>query len=72
VVITIIASSVLLLSVAVVSAADHAFDQISLALPIFFILFLLATSIGEWLELEECFIESTPRLSSIRPRAPPA
>jgi hypothetical protein len=72
VVITIIASSVLLLSVAIVSAADHAFDQISLALPIFFILLLLATSIGEWLELEDCFIESKPRLSIIRTRAPPA
>jgi hypothetical protein len=67
-----IIASVLLLSVAIVSAADHGFDQVSLALPILFVLLLLATSIGEWLDLEDCFIEPKPRLSIIRTRAPPA
>jgi hypothetical protein len=62
----------LLLSVAITSGAGHGFDQIALALPIFFVVLLLATSIGDWLELEDFFIEPESRLSLVCPRAPPA
>ena len=71
VVISIIAF-LLLLSVAITSGAGHGFDQIALALPIFFIVLLLATSVGDWLEFEDFFIEPGPRLSTVCPRAPPA
>jgi hypothetical protein len=63
---------VLLLSTAITSGAGHGFDQIALALPIFFVLLFLATSIGNWLQLEDFFIEPKPRLSTFRTRAPPA
>jgi hypothetical protein len=62
----------LLLSVAITSGAGHGFDQIVLALPTFFVILVLATSIGDWLELEDFFIEPEPRLSTVCPRAPPA
>jgi len=71
VVISIIAF-LLLLSVAITSAAGHGFDQIALALPVFFVVLLLATPVGDWLELEDFFIEPEPRLSTVCPRAPPA
>jgi hypothetical protein len=63
---------VLVLSTAITSGAGHGFDQIALALPIFFVLLFLATSIGNWLQLEDFFIEPKPRLSTFRTRAPPA
>ena len=62
----------LLLSVAITSGAGHGFDQIALALPIFFVVLLLATPLGDWLELEDFLIEPEPQLSSVCPRAPPA
>jgi hypothetical protein len=62
----------LLLSVAITSSAGHGFDQIALALPIFFVVLVFATSISNWLELEDFFIESEPPLSAVCPRAPPA
>jgi len=62
----------LLLSVAITSGAGHGFDQIALALPIFFVVLLFAKSIGDWLELEDFFIEPEPLLSAVCPRAPPA
>ena len=62
----------LLLSVAITSGAGHGFDQIALALPIFFVVLLLATPVGDWLELEDFLIEAEPQLSSVCPRAPPA
>jgi len=71
VVISIIAF-LLLLSVAITSGAGHGFDQIALALPIFFVVLLLATSIGDLLELEDFFIEPESRLFLVSPRAPPA
>jgi hypothetical protein len=71
VVISIIAF-LLLLSVAITSGAGHGFDRIALALPIFFVVLFLATSVGDWLELEDFFIEPEPRLSTVCPRAPPA
>ena len=71
VVISIIAF-LLLLSVAITSGTGHGFDQIALALPIFFVVLLLATPVGDWLELEDFFIEAEPRLSTVCPRAPPA
>jgi hypothetical protein len=63
---------VLVLSIAIASGAGHAFDQIALALPIFFVLLFLATSIGDWLRVEDFFVELAPRLSTSLSRAPPA
>jgi uncharacterized Tic20 family protein len=63
---------VLILSIAITSGAGHGFDQIALALPIFFVLLFLATSIGDWLPLEDFFIEPKPRLRTSHTRAPPA
>jgi hypothetical protein len=62
----------LLLSVAISSSAGHGFDQVALALPILFVVLVFATSISDWLELEDFFIESEPPLSAVCPRAPPA
>jgi ABC-type polysaccharide/polyol phosphate export permease len=62
----------LVLSIAIASGADHGFDQISLALPIFFVLLFLATSIGDWLQVEDFFTEPKPRFSTSLTRAPPA
>jgi hypothetical protein len=63
---------VLALSLAIAAGAGHSFDQIALALPIFFILLFLPTSIGDWLQVEDCTTESRPRLSTPLGRAPPA
>jgi hypothetical protein len=62
----------LVLSVAIASGAGHGFDQISLALPIFFVFLFLATSIGDWLQVEDFFTEPKPRFSTSLTRAPPA
>jgi hypothetical protein len=62
----------LVLSIAIASGAGHGFDQISLALPIFFVLLFLATSIGDWLKVEDLFTQLKPRLSTSLTRAPPA
>jgi choline-glycine betaine transporter len=63
---------VLALSLAITSGAGHDFGQIALALPIFFVLLFLATSIGDWLQVEDFFAEPKPRLSTSHTRAPPA
>jgi hypothetical protein len=63
---------VLLLSLAITTGAGHSFDQIALALPIFFVLLFLATSTGAWLQVEDFFAEPKPRLSTSPTRAPPA
>jgi choline-glycine betaine transporter len=63
---------VLVLSLAIATGAGHSFDQIALALPIFFVLLFLATSIGDWLQVEDFITESKPRLSASLSRAPPA
>jgi hypothetical protein len=62
----------LVLSIAIASGAGHGFDQISLALPIFFVFLFLATSIGDWLQVEDFFTEPKPRFSTSLTRAPPA
>ncbi len=62
----------LVLSIAIASGAGHGFDQISLALPIFFVFLFLATSIGDWLQVEDLFTEPKPRFSTSLTRAPPA
>ena len=62
----------LVLSIAIAAGAGHGFDQISLALPIFFVFLFLATSIGDWLQVEDFFAEPKPRFSTSFPRAPPA
>lgn len=66
-----IAALVVILSVAVTSGAGHGFEQIALALPIFFVLLFLA-SIEDWLQLEDSLIQPEPRLSLSHTRAPPA
>ena len=63
---------VLILSIAATAGAGQGYDQIALALPIFFVLLFLATSIGDWLQSKDFFIESKPRLSTFHTRAPPA
>jgi hypothetical protein len=71
-VVVLLIALVLILSTAVTSSAGHGFDQITLALPIFFVLLFLATTIGDWLEAEDFFIRLKPRLSLSPTRAPPA
>jgi hypothetical protein len=63
---------VLALSIAITSGVGHSFDQIALALPIFFVLLFLAASIGDWLEAEDPAFESKPWFSNSLTRAPPA
>jgi hypothetical protein len=62
---------VLALSIAITSGVGH-FDQIALALPIFFVLLFLAVSIGEWLREEDLGFEPQPCFSTSLTRAPPA
>jgi hypothetical protein len=62
----------LVLSIAITSGAGHGFDQIALALPIFFVFLFLATSIGDWLQVEDFSAQPKPRLSTSLTRAPPA
>jgi TRAP-type C4-dicarboxylate transport system permease small subunit len=62
---------VLALSVAITSGVGHSFDQIALALPIFFVLLFLAASIS-WLQAEDLLLELKPRFSNSLTRAPPA
>jgi peptidoglycan/LPS O-acetylase OafA/YrhL len=66
-----IAALVVILSVVVTSGAGHGFEQIALALPIFFVLLFLA-SIEDWLQLEDSLLQPEPRLSLSHTRAPPA
>jgi hypothetical protein len=63
---------VLIASIAITLGAGHSFDQITLTLPIFFVLFFLATSVGDWLDIEDIAFEPTPWLSPSFPRGPPA
>ncbi len=62
---------VLALSIAITSGVGH-FDQIALALPIFFVLLFLAVSIGDWLQAEDPALEPRPCFSTSPARAPPA
>jgi hypothetical protein len=63
---------VLALSIAITSGAGHSFDQIALALPIFFVLLSLAVSVGDWLQAEDLGFETQPQFSTSHTRAPPA
>jgi hypothetical protein len=63
---------VLLLSIAITSGVGHGLDQVTLALPILFVFLLLATSIGDWLQIEDIFVEAQARFSSSLTRGPPA
>jgi len=63
---------VLALSITITSGVGHSFDQITLALPIFFVLLFLAASIGDWLQAEDSALEPKPRFSPSLTRAPPA
>ncbi len=63
---------VLALSIAITSGAGHGFDQIALALPIFFVLLFLAASIGDWLQAEDSAFEPQLQFSTALTRAPPA
>ena len=62
---------VLMLSIATASSLGHAFDQVTLALPVYFVLFFLAVLIVGWLQLEDFFLEPKPRLSASLTRGPP-
>jgi hypothetical protein len=63
---------VLALSIAITSGAAHSFDQIALALPIFFVLLFLAIATGDWLQAEDSALAPQPRFSASLTRAPPA
>jgi hypothetical protein len=63
---------VLALSTAITSGTGHGFDQIALALPIFFVLLFLAVSVGDWVQTEDLSFQPKPRFSSSPTRAPPA
>ena len=63
---------VLILSIAITLGAGHSFHQIALALPVFFVLLFLATSIGDWLDLADLVFEPQLRLSPSFTRGPPA
>jgi len=63
---------VVALSIAMATGAGHGFEQTTLALPIFFVLSFLATSMGDRLRPEDAFLETKPRLSATPSRAPPA
>jgi hypothetical protein len=63
---------VLILSMAITVSAGHALDHLTLALPIFFVLLLLATSTGEWLASEDFFLAANPPLTTCFTRGPPA
>ncbi len=63
---------VLALSIAITSGVGHSFDQIALALPIFFVLLFLAASVGDWLQAEDLGFETQLRFSTSHTRAPPA
>lgn len=62
----------LVLSFVIATGIGHGFDQITLALPIFFVLLLLAAPIGDWLQVEDLFLKPAPRVSTSLTRAPPA
>jgi Kef-type K+ transport system membrane component KefB len=62
---------VLMLSIATASSLGHAFDQVTLALPVYFVLLFLAVLIVGWLQLEGFFLEPKPRLSASLTRGPP-
>ena len=63
---------VLILSTAMTLSAGHGLDQITLALPIFFVFCFMARSLGDWLDIEEFSFEPKPRLSTSLTRGPPA
>jgi len=63
---------VFMLSITITLNPGHGFDQVTLALPVFFVLLFLAILIGGWLQIEDLFLESKPRLSVSLTRGPPA
>jgi hypothetical protein len=63
---------VVVLSITITAGAGHGFDQVALALPIFFVFSFLATSLGDWLRPQDAFLETKPQLSASASRAPPA
>ena len=70
VVLTLIAL-VLLLSFAVATNADHGLYQFALALPVFFVLAVLAELVVAWLHPQESFVPPQPHLFASHTRAPP-
>jgi hypothetical protein len=62
----------LVFSFAISAGVGHGFDQITLALPIFFVFLFLAAPIGDWLQVEDLLIQPTTLLSTFLARAPPA
>ena len=72
VVATLAIALVLILSIAITLGAGHSFHQITLALPVFFVLLFLATSIGDWLDLADLVFKPQLQLSPSFTRGPPA
>jgi hypothetical protein len=72
VVVVSIIALVLILSLAINSGTGHGFHPIVLALPVFFVLLILATTIGDWLQPEDSFLAPQPHLFASHTRAPPA
>jgi hypothetical protein len=63
---------ILILSIATTLSAAHSFDEMTLALPIFFLFFFLPTSVGDWLDIEDSIFIAKPRFSPSLSRGPPA
>lgn len=63
---------VLILSTATALSAGHGLDQITLALPVFFIFWVLATALGDWLNIELFPFTPKAELSAALTRGPPA
>jgi hypothetical protein len=63
---------VLVLSIATTLGVAHGLDHTTLALPIFFLFLFLPTSVGDWLDVEDCIFTSKPRFSPSLSRGPPA
>jgi hypothetical protein len=63
---------VVILSIAITVGAGHGFDQVTLALPLFFVLLFLTIRVGDRLGIEDFFIAPKPLVSIALTRGPPA
>ena len=63
---------VFMLSIAITVNPGHGFDQITLALPVFFVFLFLAILIDGWVQIEGFFLEPKAPLSTSLTRGPPA
>jgi hypothetical protein len=63
---------VLTLSTAITVGASQAFSQITLALPVFFLFFVLVAPLGAWLEVDRFLFVPQPYVLVAPSRGPPA